>query len=67
MGYVPPYAKVGDEVAILSELPMPFVIRRKDDHYLLLGECFVLCIMNGEALENLDGARVGVLQFQRRA
>ncbi|KAJ3548372.1 hypothetical protein NM208_g1031 [Fusarium decemcellulare] len=51
-GYVPMRAKKGDTVVILNGADVPFVLRKKDDgRYLLVGECYMHGIMNGEALD----------------
>jgi hypothetical protein len=65
MGLVMPEARVGDQIVILCGLEMPFVIRHdvENDHYRLIGECFVLGLMDGEALEDLDECRVEDFQF----
>lgn len=64
VGCAPSSARVGDEIAIILGAPMPFVIRRDvEDHYLLIGQCFILGLMNGEAMEGLDEQRVEDLHF----
>jgi len=64
MGYVPGCTQVGDEIAIIFGVAVPFVIRYDDEgHFILIGECFVLGLMNGQAMEDLDEQRVGNLYF----
>ena len=41
----------GDLVCILTGSPVPWLIRRDGDDYILLGECYVHGIMNGEVME----------------
>jgi hypothetical protein len=51
-GYVPKKAREGDTVVMLHGADVPFVLRKKPDgRYLLIGECYLHGIMNGEALE----------------
>jgi hypothetical protein len=54
MGQVPDTACEGDEIAILFGTRYPYVIRRDGDQYLLIGPCYVLGLMEGEAMEDLD-------------
>ena len=60
MGLVYPDAQPGDEIAILFGLEMPFVVRPDTEpgHYQLIGECYVLGLMNGEAMEGLEESQV---------
>lgn len=41
----------GDIVYVLGGADMPFVIRKKDDSFRVIGDCYVDDIMNGEAVE----------------
>jgi len=60
MGLVYPDAQPGDEIVILFGLEMPFVVRpdAEPGHYQLIGECFVLGLMEGEAMEGLEDSQV---------
>jgi len=55
----------GDEIAIVFGVQVPFVVRRnrEHNHFLLIGECYVAGIMEGEVMENLDESRVEDLWF----
>lgn len=46
---VPYIAKAGDCIAILAGVDFPFVLRPTEDHYRLVGPCYVHGIMRGEA------------------
>lgn len=48
MGTGPPYARPGDKVCVFQGLNVPFLLRPNGDGYLLVGEAFVLGLMNGE-------------------
>ncbi|KAJ9640022.1 hypothetical protein H2199_006256 [Coniosporium tulheliwenetii] len=57
----PEVLQEGDLCCILYGAKMPFILRRRDDHYILLGESYIHGIMRGEAMEML---RNGELQEQ---
>lgn len=48
---VPEQTKEGDEIWIIYGCSTPFLLRPTEGGYLMVGECFVDGIMNGEALE----------------
>ena len=50
MGLGPTITEKGDLVCVLYGCPVPMVLWRVDSGYLLVGECFVLGLMDGEAL-----------------
>ncbi|KAI4944600.1 hypothetical protein J4E91_008604 [Alternaria rosae] len=60
MGLAIPNAQPGDEIVLLFGLEMPFVVRpdAETGHYQLIGECYVLGLMNGEAMEGLEESQV---------
>ena len=41
-------------VAVLLGGQVPFVLCRRDEHFSLVGECYVYGLMNGEAIEDPD-------------
>lgn len=43
-----------DEVFVLPGMEMPFVMRSKGTHYELVGPCFVMGLMKGEAMDLVD-------------
>jgi hypothetical protein len=49
LGQVPSETQEGDQIAIIFGAPVPFVIREDGDHWILIGECYVLGLMEGEA------------------
>jgi hypothetical protein len=51
---VPACSKITDVVYVLPGVSVPFVFRKQDDHFILVGECFVQAIVHGEAREDLD-------------
>ncbi|EXJ91352.1 hypothetical protein A1O1_04464 [Capronia coronata CBS 617.96] len=40
----------GDYICIILGCPTPFVLRRAEDHYRLVGPCYVYNLMDGQAL-----------------
>jgi hypothetical protein len=53
MGLAPQLAKVWDEVWVLLGCDVPMLLRKYDDYYILVGECFVYGIMDGEQTKDL--------------
>ena len=54
MGLGPKDIKNGDIVSVLLGGQVPFILRKLDDTYTLIGESYVHGIMNGEALDDAD-------------
>jgi hypothetical protein len=52
VGLGPGAMQKGDIICIIYGSGVPFVLRPTQDHYLLVGECYVCNLMNGEALRN---------------
>ena len=46
--------KPGDIICVLFGGKMPFCLRPWGDCYLLVGECYVHGLMNGEAMKMMD-------------
>lgn len=54
LGLAPVASVVGDEICIILGASVPYVIRREGSHCRFIGECYILGLMNGEAVEGLD-------------
>jgi hypothetical protein len=55
LGYVPSGSQIGDKVCILFGSAVPFILREdKDGFFMLVGECYVHGIMDGEAMKEQD-------------
>lgn len=48
MGTCPRWAKAGDLIALISGLRLPFIARREEEHYRLVGPAYVHGVMQGE-------------------
>lgn len=53
MGLARQPAEVGDEVWVLLGCDVPMILRKCDDYYILVGECFVYGMMEGEQTKDL--------------
>jgi len=51
LGLATPIAKEGDVVCLLYGGAVPFILRPEGQHYLLVGDCYVHEVVDGEALE----------------
>lgn len=58
MGLGSPRVEVGDVICVFPGHNVPVTVRKINDHYTYQGECFVLGIMDGEVMENLDKGTV---------
>jgi hypothetical protein len=54
MGFAPECISEGDLLCVLFGSGVPLILRKVDGHYILLGQCFALGLMDGEAIELLD-------------
>ena len=65
LGAGPPGLREGDQICVLLGCTTPLVVRRVEDHYVVVGACFVWGLMDGEAIEGLDpdSAKLQVLKF----
>lgn len=60
LGWGPPGMADGDVVCVIIGCNVPVVLRSVGDHYIHIGPCWVLGLMNGEALEK---ASKGLVEF----
>jgi hypothetical protein len=55
MGIGPRIVREHDMICVLPGCNVPLLIRKVDDRHVLVGECFVWGLMDGEALEICKG------------
>jgi hypothetical protein len=54
VGLVSAAARVGDEIFVLAGGQVLHTLRRKEDCYTYLGDCYLHGFMDGEALQRLE-------------
>ncbi|KAK4990240.1 hypothetical protein LTR66_006865 [Elasticomyces elasticus] len=52
-GVVPNGAQPGDLICVLLGGALPFILRKTDDHFRLIGESYIYGLMRGEALDGV--------------
>lgn len=68
LGLAPPDAREGDTVCILHGCSVPVVLRAitgDENYYVLIGECFLYGMMDGEALDSAHKSS-RILEFELR-
>ena len=63
LGTATQYARLGDQIAVLSGCDMPMVLRANGGHYEVVGSCFVEGLMNGETARGIKQGRFQVESF----
>ena len=56
--------EIGDLVCVFPGCSVPVILRKVGGHYVLRGECFVLGLMDGKAMDVLDEGRVSLQEFE---
>lgn len=56
----------GDVVVVLYGSQVPFILRPRDDHYLLVGTCYVHGMMDGEAIAMCEAGELLEQDFELR-
>jgi len=64
LGLAPNGVAIGDIICVLKGCGIPVVLRKVNDHYVHVGTCFVLGLMEGEAAELLETGRAKVQRFE---
>lgn len=64
MGLAPPGALKDDLICVLLGLHVPLVLRKVQSHYVLVGECFVLGLMDGEVLQDVVDGKANLQDFE---
>ena len=63
---MPKSVELGDRIAIFEGVPVPFILREEDDHYLVVGPCYVHGMMDGEAFRILQELKIEREEFELR-
>ncbi|KAJ0125211.1 hypothetical protein J7T55_006556 [Diaporthe amygdali] len=63
LGWGPPGMVAGDDVCVMVGCDVPVVLRRVGDHHIHIGPCWVLGLMNGEALDKAMNSQAGLSSF----
>jgi hypothetical protein len=63
LGWGPPGMIEADHICVIIGCDVPVVLRRVDDHYIHIGPCWVLGLMNGEALEKASSGSANFVNF----
>ena len=66
LGVGPRNSTVGDVAAVIEQCGYPVILRKVGDHYVFVGACFVLELMNGEAAEFLKDGRSKIERLEIR-
>jgi hypothetical protein len=66
LGYGPKWIQEGDLVCVLQNCRVPVLLRRVDNHYHFISTCFVLGVMDGEAVEMVKRGEICMQQFDIR-
>jgi hypothetical protein len=64
MGLGSPRVEVGDVVCVFPGLSVPVILRKTDGNYTHQGECFVLGVMDGEVIDNLEKGLVSLEEIE---
>jgi len=58
MGVAPLKARKGDLVCVLLGCNVPLIIRREEDHYLVIGGSYIYGMMNREVIQDARGGKL---------
>jgi hypothetical protein len=56
---IPQFVEEGDVICVLFGGMSPFCLRPEDGYYLIIGECCVHGLMNGEAIDKFERSELG--------
>jgi hypothetical protein len=66
LGFGPSKVLPGDLVCVLNECGIPLLLRRVESHYILVGQCFVLGLMDGEGSQRVKNGKADIQGFEIR-
>ncbi|PVH73904.1 hypothetical protein DL98DRAFT_430462 [Cadophora sp. DSE1049] len=56
----------GDLVCVLLGCDVPMILRQEDDHFILIGECYIEGMMHGDMIDALNAGTEEVVDFMLR-
>ncbi len=62
-GLGPPGMLITDSISMVFGCKYPIVLRQRDSHFILVGVCFVLGFMGGEALKGADNSSIKEIEI----
>jgi hypothetical protein len=66
LGMEPRFSRPGDVVAILKGSKVPLILRKHEDHYIIIGTSSIPELMEGEAKELCESMRARLEDIQIR-
>jgi hypothetical protein len=54
VGFVPISVEEGDQICVFVGCETPFVVRKRGDSYILIGDAYIHGLMHGEAMDMED-------------
>jgi hypothetical protein len=63
-GLGPQSSQKGDLVCKISGLSSPIILRKSEDHFVLIGPCFMAGFLDGEKTEALEGTKINEHEFE---
>ena len=64
LGLGPEALREGDLVCILSGGPVPYILRKRENHYYLVGESYVYSMMGHEAVQQWQEGKLLLKDFE---
>ena len=66
IGFGPLAIEIGDLICVLEGHKAPVILRRQGSHYIFVGDCDVVGIMNGEVLEAVKRGEAEIVEIEIR-
>ncbi|KAK3079009.1 hypothetical protein LTS18_005972 [Coniosporium uncinatum] len=66
LGLGPRLMQEGDLVCVIPGLQVPMILRPVDDHHLVIGECFTIGQMHGQAVHMMRSGKIEPRMFEFR-
>jgi hypothetical protein len=63
LGLVPQKAQAGDLICVLFGCSLPLVLRPQDGRYIIIGECYVDGLMEGQAITEMEEGKLQKMDF----